>query len=70
MPPRRCAVLALSGDGNYTVVAATAASDSVPGPGLWRVDRRDGTVVELPAGATFQRISPTDSDVLLPLPSS
>jgi hypothetical protein len=50
-------VLGISGDANYTVVTATAASASVPGAGLWRVDRRDGTAVQLPEGATFERIS-------------
>jgi len=50
-------VLGLSGDGNYVVVTSTAASASVPGPGLWRVDRRDGTAVQLPEGAKFERIS-------------
>ncbi len=39
-------VLALSGNGFYTVVSSTAASESVPGPGLWRIDRRDGIFEE------------------------
>lgn len=50
-------VVGLSGDGNYVVVTATAASDAVPGPGLWRIDRRDGSTTQLPAGATLWRIS-------------
>jgi len=50
-------VVGLSGDGNYTVVTSTAASASVPGAGLWRVDRRDDTAVQLPEGAKFERIS-------------
>ena len=40
----------LSGDASQAVVTATAAGQTVPGPGVWRVDRSDGSVVELPAG--------------------
>jgi len=40
----------LSGDASQVVVTATAAGATVPGPGVWRVDRSDGSVVELPAG--------------------
>ncbi|MBX3313329.1 MAG: hypothetical protein KF906_03325 [Actinobacteria bacterium] len=38
----------LSGDGHFVVARATAASATVPGPGLWLIDRRDGTTSELP----------------------
>jgi hypothetical protein len=38
----------LSADGNFAFVRATGAGATVPGAGSWRVDRRDGTVVELP----------------------
>ena len=64
-PAATLSVLALSGDGNHAVVDASAASDSVPGPGLWRVDRRDGTAVQLPTGSSVVRMSDDGQRVLL-----
>lgn len=53
----------LSGDGNYVVVEATSASSTVPAAGHWRIDRRDMSLVQLPAAAT--RISSDGSRILL-----
>ncbi len=47
-PTSPVTVLLLSGNGNFVVAEATAASTMVPGPGTWRVDRRDGSVAALP----------------------
>lgn len=63
-PATSLGVVGLSGDGNFVVVSATAASDAVPGPGLWRIDRRDGTTTALPA-STFVRISHDGQRLLL-----
>lgn len=63
-PATSLGVVGLSGDGNFVVVSATAPSDTVPGPGLWRIDRRDGTATALPA-STFVRISHDGQRLLL-----
>jgi hypothetical protein len=55
----------VSGNGNFVIVRATAAGATVPGAGLWRVDRRDGSAVRLPDGYTVQSISRTGARVLL-----
>ena len=54
----------LSGSASHAVVTATAAGETVPGPGVWRVDRSDGSVDELPAGGPT-RISSDGQRVLL-----
>jgi hypothetical protein len=55
----------LSGDGNFAVVKSTAASTTVPGAGLWRIDRRDGSVVALPSGYRADAISQDGNRVLI-----
>lgn len=50
-------LLDLSADGRFAVVKATGAGQTVPGPGLWRVDRHDGTALALPSGSTFRKLS-------------
>jgi hypothetical protein len=57
----------LSGDGNFVVVQASGPGATVPGPGWWRVDRRDGSVVALPDATGATRISRDGSRVLLAL---
>lgn len=57
----------LSGDGNYVVVQASGPGATVPGPGWWRVDRRDGSVVALPEANQATRVSRDGSRVLLEL---
>jgi hypothetical protein len=58
----------LAGDASHAVVTATAAGETVPGPGVWRVDRSDGSVDELPAGGP-SRISRDGQRVLLSGPT-
>lgn len=46
-----------SGSGRFAVVLATAPGATVPGPGWFRVDRTDGSVLALPAMSSFRAIS-------------
>jgi hypothetical protein len=50
-------LLGLSRNGTFAVVSSTGPSETVPGAGTFVVDRRDGSVVQLPTVAYFRAIS-------------